>query len=275
MIYSIAAKVLYANGYLQLAEYSFKKSKHLTDEDKLAMSILYIKLFQRYLDYNYIQKAVELLMELRLTVHEAVVLLERINQSPELKGYVEVLINNIRPYTLGEYDPIVYLIYDYFRAKGIIVEKSNIEKVFNNIMSIDDNINDNILKIQAIIYVLETGEEYTPELVNRLVEINYFPLGYNPVLLPKSIRNRFLEIFMIDRKIIELRKLINKTHLPSIQGKIEENKAKLIELIKNAFLALLAFYNNDQSRLLIKLLIFSLVSIHKDEKNKIYEELSF
>ncbi len=273
MIYNIAAKVLYANGYLQLAEYSFKKSKHLTEEDKLSMAILYIKLFQRYLDNRYINNAIQLLVELRITFQEAAVLLERINQSEELKEYVEVLLSNLQPYAYGEYDPLVYLIYDYFRSKGKIIEKEIIKNVINTI--IDDNIEDNIMKVQALIFAIENEIPYTPELANTIIDMSYFPLGYNPLLLPKSIRSKFLEIFFLDRKIIELRKLINKTHLPSIQRKIDENKNKLIDYIKDTYLTLLAFYTNEQAMMLIKLVIYSCMSLHKDEKNKLYEELNF
>lgn len=273
MIYSIAAKVLYANGYLQLAEYSFKKSKHLTEEDKLSMAILYIKLFQRYLDHKYIHNAIQLLVELRITFQEAAMLLDRINQSEELKEYVEVLLSNIQPYGQGEYDPLVYLIYDYFRSKGKIIEKEYIKKMVDSI--VDDNIEDNILKVQALMFAIENNIPYNSELPNMIMETSYFPLGYNPVLLPKSIRSKFLEMFFLDKKILDLRKLINRTHLPSIQRKIDENKNKLIEYIKDTYLTLLAFYSNDQALMLIKLVIYTCMSLHKDEKNKIYEELNF
>lgn len=275
MIYNIAAKVLYANGYIQLAEYAFRKAKHLSDEDRLSLAIIYIKLFQRHLDDEYIKRAIQILVELRLTIQEANQLLERINQSPELKEYIEILIHNIKPYSQGEYDPIVYLIYDYFRSKGTVVEKSAIQSMVDRAINYNDDIMDRIMKMQAVVFALENNIEYTPEIIEYLLGSYSFPLGYNPMLLPKSIREKFLEIFYLDKKIIELRKLINRTNLPAIQTKIEENKQKLIELIKSTYLRLLAFYDNEQALYLSKLLIFSLVALPKEEKNRIYEELNF
>ncbi|MCX8154646.1 MAG: hypothetical protein N3C61_02340 [Candidatus Micrarchaeota archaeon] len=274
MIYNIVAKVLYANGYLQLAENAFRKSKHLTEEDKLHLAIINIKLFQRYLDHEYIKRAVQILVELRITIQEANILLDRIQQSPELKDYIEVLLNEVRPYAVGDYDPLVYLIYDYFRAKRRVLEKSQIQKMIDDVFESDD-VEDNIMKIQGLVFVIENDLKYSPEVISYMMYNSIFPLGYNPNLLPKIIKEKFKEIFRIDKKIVEMTKLMNRTSIPAIQSKIDENKNSMIEQIKQVFLSSLAFYDTDQALSLSKLLIFSLRSLNREEKNKIYEELNF
>lgn len=274
MIYNIVAKVLYANGYLQLAENAFRKSKHLTEEDKLYLAIINIKLFQRYIDHEYIKKAIQILVELRITMQEANLLLDRIQQSPELKDYVGMLLNEIRPYAVGDYDPLVYLIYDYFRARRKVVEKAYIQKMIEEVFQSDDS-EDNIMKIQGLVFVLEQDLKYSPEVVQYMIYNSIFPLGYNPNLLPKVIKEKFREIFKTDRKIVEMTRLMNRTSIPAIQSKIDENKSSMIEQIKDVFLSSLAFYDTEQALALSKLLIFSLRSLNREEKNRIYEELNF
>ncbi len=258
MIYNIAAKILYANGYLKESVNAFKKSNYLSEKDMLYLGIIYIKLFQRY--------------SLREYLDEAIDILKRLPQNEEVLSILNKIsgVINIGDYIESDFDKIEYLKKQLSNI-GIFVGRADIEKRLEEMEN--SSILDPLARIQTMVYSIYKREPFSDKLYDEMIKNKFFVLGYDPDKFPKPVIEKLNELGKIEKKLSILKKLSKTSSLPTVIEKIKLVHIELKNKLKELYYSMLVFADKEEVNRIINLITIAIPYLSDEDIEDIKRDM--